>query len=111
MLVLPCAGLTTATAAQVADYSQIVTGVNNVLAADLSSSAQVLTGDAFPVAYNQTGSILVSAAMYGTGRVVYFGHEQLVVDALSGVNSRGDTKQLVLNAAFWASRSTSRRPS
>lgn len=41
MLVLPCAGLTTATAAQVADYSQIVTGVNNVLAADLSSSAQV----------------------------------------------------------------------
>lgn len=71
---------------------------------------QVLTGDAFPIAYDSSGAVARAATQYGLGRVVYFGHEALVLDVLSGANNRGHVKQLLLNAAFWASQSQTKLP-
>lgn len=66
---------------------------------------QVLTGDAIPIAqYSNDGSVIVSAVQNGTGRVVYFSHETMLLDVLNGVNSRGGTQQLVINAAKWAAK-------
>eukprot|EP00877_Chromochloris_zofingiensis_P011557 jgi/Chrzof1/6655/Cz19g04150.t1 len=106
LCITPLDALKTATAAQTEAYSLISSGVTTALTtADLKPSQQVLTGDAIPIAqYSNDGSVIVSAVQNGTGRVVYFSHETMLLDVLNGVNSRGGTQQLVINAAKWAAK-------
>lgn len=66
-----------ATSLQEKAYESLMKGIKQL---DLKGSAipcdLVLTGDhAFPLAMNSKGQVLMAASLYGSGRIVVFGHE------------------------------------
>ena len=84
---------------QLADWAALTAQVGTIGTASFQASKQHLYGSqAFAVAVDGDGSPIVAATRYGSGRVVAFGHEGMLGEAISGSN----LTKLIQKSAFWA---------
>lgn len=66
----------------IADYAKLLAGVEKLdFTGQQNPCDLALTGDdAFPIAMNDKGQVLIAASKYGKGRMVVLGHESYLVD-------------------------------
>jgi hypothetical protein len=84
---------------QAHDFASITANVDTIGTAAWCASRQCLYGlEAFAVAVDGDNLPLISAARYGSGRVIHFGHEGML-----GSNTDSQLFKLVRNGAVWSS--------
>jgi hypothetical protein len=83
---------------QLQDWAALTANVGSIESSAFTASKQHLFGSqAFAVAVDGDGSPIISAARYGGGRVVAFGHEGMLA-----AGATGSLFKLISNAATWA---------
>lgn len=80
------------------EYAQLAEGVGDLELGDRIASSLILNGPPWAVAANADGAAIVAAVKYGSGRVLHFGHENMMFSCCS-TSGYG---RLVQNAAAWA---------
>lgn len=81
------------------DFASITSGVGTIATSAHTASRQCLYGtQAFAVAIDGDKLPLISAARYGSGRVIQFGHEGMLTTSISS-----ELFKLVRNSAIWVS--------
>ncbi|MGH0192222.1 UNVERIFIED_CONTAM: hypothetical protein FKN15_005557 [Acipenser sinensis] len=83
----------------IADYAKLLAGVEKLdFTGQQNPCDLALTGDdAFPIAMNDKGQVLIAASRYGKGRMVVLGHESYWLTTSSPANNliyTGDKVQL-----------------
>ncbi len=88
---------------QAQDLTSIASGVGAVATSAWYASRQCLYGtEAFAVAVDEDKLPFISAARYGSGRVIHFGHEGML-----GAATSSELFKLIRNSSVWASSKTS----
>jgi hypothetical protein len=81
------------------DFASITSGVGTIVTSAFTASRQCLYGtQAFAVAIDGDKLPFISAARYGSGRVIQFGHEGMLTTSTSS-----ELFKLIRNSAIWAS--------
>lgn len=84
---------------QAQDFASITSTVGTIGTAAWYASRQCLYGlEAFAVAVDGDNLPLISAARFGSGRVIHFGHEGML-----GASTSSQLFKLVRNGAVWSS--------
>lgn len=93
-------GETTTGASCAAEIEQLTMGVATLALAEALPSRLVVHGDgACPVLADEEGRVLGATAVYGEGRVLHLGHENLI-----GADVDGDSDAWLTNLARWVTQ-------